>query len=99
MSRLLSAWSALRLLGLSVLLAAVGLGAVLGATLGRTHLPLYGAVLAVALVLLAILDRRLARRSASHHTRSRSRQPAVQNSQNAYDLEKDTSTDSQRYLM
>jgi hypothetical protein len=99
MSRLLVARGALRLLGLAVLLAAVGAGALLGATLGRDHLPLYAAVLVAALVLLAIVDRRLARRGGSPQSRGRSRQPAVQGAQNAYDLENDTSTDNQRYLM
>jgi uncharacterized membrane protein YfcA len=101
MSPLLTTRRALWWPGLAVLGAAVGIGALLGVWLGPRSWPLEIAVIAAVLYCLKQGRRLRARRTdgAPPPSRTREKLKVIPGGKAGYDLEKDDSTDSQRWLM
>jgi len=101
MSPLLTTRRALWWPGLAVLGAAVGIGAVLGVWLGARSWPLEIAVLAAVLLCLRYGRRLRGRRekAAAPPARTREKLKVIPGGKPGYDLAKDDSTDSQRWLM
>ena len=101
MSPLLTTRRALWWPGLAVLGAAVGIGTLLGIRLGGRSWP-FEIGLIVAILLLPWLGRRLRTRRTAAATpppRPREKLTVIPGGKSGYDLEKDDSTDSQRWLM
>jgi uncharacterized membrane protein YfcA len=87
--------------GLAVLGAAVGIGAMAGVWLGPRSWPVQTAVIAAVLLCLRYGRRLRARRSerGAPPARSRAKLKVIPGGKAGYDLAKDDSTDSQRWLM
>jgi len=101
MSPLLTTRRALWWPGLAVFGAAVGIGALLGLWLGARSWPFEIGVIAAVLLCLR-LGRRLRTRQAGMTAtppRPREKLTVIPGGKAGYDLEKDDSTDSQRWLM
>lgn len=101
MSPLLTTRRALWWPGLAVLGAAVGIGALLGIWLGARSWPLEIAVIAAVLLCLRYGRRLRALREESKAPPARTREKlkVLPGGKGGYDLAKDDSTDSQRWLM
>lgn len=82
---------------LAALLALAGMGALLGSGLGPRFWPLFAALALGGLAALAWSTRLHRRGDPAPRRRSRARPPIA--SEEGYDLESDTSTDEQRWLM
>src|SRR6185503_8970372 len=100
MSPLLTTRRALWGPGLAVLGAAVGIGAILGLWLGARAWPFEIAVI-VAVLLCLRYGRRLRgkREKSPAPPRTRDKLKVIPGGKSGYDLAKDDSTDSQRWLM
>jgi uncharacterized membrane protein YfcA len=101
MSPLLTTRRALWWPGLAVLGAAVGIGALLGVWLGARAWPLEIVLIAAVLFCLQRGRRLRARRAPGPDPRARTREKlkVIPGGKGGYDLAKDDSTDSQRWLM
>lgn len=86
--------------GLAVLATAVGIGSLIGVSLGQRSWAVYVGLIAIALLGVSLLERLLSKRRRAEAPRSRGKLRVIQGGKNAaYDLASDDRTDSQRYLM
>jgi hypothetical protein len=86
--------------GLAILATAVGIGSLIGVSLGQRSWLVYVGLIALVLLGVGLLERLLSKRRAPEPPRARGRLRIVQGVQKApYDLATDDRTDSQRYLM
>ena len=100
MSPLLTTRRSLWVPGLAVLGAAVGVGAMLGITVGATSWPWFAGFFVLAVLAMGQAERLwLARQEAKKEPRARGKLRVIRGGKTDYDLEKDERTDNQRYLM
>ncbi len=86
--------------GLAILATAIGIGSLIGVSLGQRSWAVYVGLIALVLLGFAGLDRLRGRRRAADAPRTRGKLRVIQGAKgNAYDLASDDRTDSQRYLM
>jgi hypothetical protein len=86
--------------GAATLAAAAGLAAVIGLSLGVRAWPLYLGLGLTLLLLMGWIERYWrTRRHAPPPPRARGRLKVIRGGKSDYDLEKDDSTDTQRWLM
>lgn len=91
---------ALWLPGVAVLAAAVGIGSVLGVSVGARAWPWYLGLILAALLAIGWVERLwAARRQKGAAPRARTRLKVIRGGKLDYDLEKDQTTDNQRWLM
>ena len=86
--------------GAVILAISISISAAVGLALGTRSWPIYLGLAVGVLLLLGWIERLWARRAAPPKPRARGKLKILQGGKAApYDLEKDNSTDSQRYLM
>jgi hypothetical protein len=87
--------------GVAVLAAAVGIGSLLGVSIGSRSWALYLGLIVAALLAIGWLERLLERRrrQAPPTPRARGKLKVIRGGKTGYDLEKDRSTDDQKYVM